>query len=246
MTNNIKKLCLYCLDCIKSTAKGNMKAEKTIITIDGVFNADNKEINDLLIKSKLNQSTMSLIYGFKWFIKENNTPLLYYSDIEIIRESDKIKILFDDDNLTINFNFLASLFDNDIEIVENITEQLTDFTTIDLKNIDLDLTTYSSTMVYTEVYNMMLQPKEYKGKTVKIKGLFATYCEESTGVNYFACIVQDATACCSQGIEFSLTGDYTYPEDYPKEGEEITVVGVFDTYKEVNSEYIVLKNAMII
>ena len=117
---------------------------------------------------------------------------------------------------------------------------------VDLKNIDLDLTTYSSTMVYTEVYNMMLQPKEYKGKTVKIKGLFATYCEESTGVNYFACIVQDATACCSQGIEFSLTGDYTYPEDYPKEGEEITVVGVFDTYKEVNSEYIVLKNAMII
>ena len=117
---------------------------------------------------------------------------------------------------------------------------------VDLKNIDLDLTTYSSTMVYTEVYNMMLQPKEYKGKTVKIKGLFATYCEESTGVNYFACIVQDATACCSQGIEFSLSGDYTYPEDYPKEGEEITVVGVFDTYKEVNSEYIVLKNAMII
>lgn len=117
---------------------------------------------------------------------------------------------------------------------------------VDLKNIDLDLTTYSSTMVYTEVYNMMLQPKEYKGKTVKIKGLFATYCEESTGVNYFACIVQDATACCSQGIEFSLTGDYTYPDDYPKEGEEITVVGVFDTYKEVNSEYIVLKNAMII
>ena len=117
---------------------------------------------------------------------------------------------------------------------------------VDLKSIDLDLTTYSSTMVYTEVYNMMLQPKEYKGKTVKIKGLFATYCEESTGVNYFACIVQDATACCSQGIEFSLTGDYTYPQDYPKEGEEITVVGVFDTYKEVNSEYIVLKNAMII
>ena len=117
---------------------------------------------------------------------------------------------------------------------------------VDLKNIDLDLTTYSSTMVYTEVYNMMLQPKEYKGKTVKIKGLFTTYCEESTGVYYFACIVQDATACCSQGIEFSLAGDYTYPEDYPKEGEEITVVGVFDTYKEVNSEYIVLKNAMII
>ena len=138
MTNNIKKLCLYCLDCVKSTAKGNMKAEKTIITIDGVFNADNKEINDLLIKSKLNQSTMQLIYGFKWFIKnkENNTPLMYYTDVEIIRESDKIKILLNDDNLTINFNFLASLFDNDIEIVENITEQLTEFTTIDLKNID--------------------------------------------------------------------------------------------------------------
>lgn len=132
--NNIKKLCSYCLDCVKSTAKGNMKAEKTITTIDGVFNADNKDINDLLIKSKLNQSTMQLIYGYKWFIKENNTPLMYYTDVEIIRESDKIKILLNDDNLTINFNFLASLFDNDIEIVENITEQLTDLT--DLKNIN--------------------------------------------------------------------------------------------------------------
>ena len=137
--------------------------------------------------------------------------------------------------------------DADNQVTTELSENA-DYTNkeVDLKNIDLDLTTYSSTMVYTEVYNMMLQPKEYKGKTVKIKGLFATYCEESTGVNYFACIVQDATACCSQGIEFSLTGDYTYPDDYPKEGEEITVVGVFDTYKEVNSEYIVLKNAMII
>ena len=137
MTNNIKKLTSYCLDCVKSTTKGNMKAEKIIIdNNNGLFNADNKEINDIMIKAKLNQSTMSLIYGFKWFIKENNTPLMYYTDIEIIREAEKIKILLDDDDLQINFNFLASLFDNDIEIVENITEQLTDL--IDLKNINFE------------------------------------------------------------------------------------------------------------
>ena len=50
MTNNIKKLCSYCLDCVKSTAKGNMKAEKTIISIDGVFNADNKWHRKLLYR----------------------------------------------------------------------------------------------------------------------------------------------------------------------------------------------------
>ncbi|MBR1444291.1 MAG: hypothetical protein IJ583_12270, partial [Firmicutes bacterium] len=98
--------------------------------------------------------------------------------------------------------------------------------------IDIDLTAMSSTMVYSEVYNMMYEPDEYIGKTIKMNGTFKIYHDEDTGNNYFACIIQDATACCTQGIEFVPTNKYLYPDDYPYEDEEITVTGVFDTYME--------------
>ncbi|MBC5999125.1 hypothetical protein H8876_03815 [Clostridiales Family XIII bacterium BX16] len=60
---------------------------------------------------------------------------------------------------------------------------------------------------------------------------------------YYACIIQDALACCTQGLEFVLAGEHTYPDDYPKEGEEITVTGIFDTYEEDGFKYCQLINA---
>ena len=111
--------------------------------------------------------------------------------------------------------------------------------------VDVDLTVLSSTMVYAEVYNMMASPEKYIGKTVKMKGLFAYYHDEATDNYYFACIIQDATACCAQGIEFVLTDDYVYPDDYPEVDEEICVVGVFDTYQEGDYTYCTLRNAIL-
>lgn len=113
-------------------------------------------------------------------------------------------------------------------------------------NIDVDLTSLSSTMVYSEVYNMVSQPDDYIGKTVKMSGKFASNHVEETDKYYFACIIADATACCSQGIEFVLTDDYTYPDDYPQEGEEVCVVGEFDTYQEGEYTYCTLRNARIV
>ncbi len=111
--------------------------------------------------------------------------------------------------------------------------------------VDVDLTLLSSTMVYSEVFNMMVSPEKYIGKTVKMKGLFAVFYDEATDKYYFACIVQDATACCSQGIEFVLTDDYVFPDDYPDADEEICVVGVFDTYQEGDFTYCTLRNAIL-
>ena len=112
--------------------------------------------------------------------------------------------------------------------------------------IDVDLTVLSSTMVYSEVYNMMVTPEDYIGKTVKMKGQYAVFHDETTGNYYFACIIQDATACCAQGIEFVLTKDYTYPDDYPEADAEICVVGVFDTYQEGEYTYCTLRNASLL
>lgn len=115
-----------------------------------------------------------------------------------------------------------------------------------LSDIDVDLTKLSSTMVYSEVFNMMSKPEDYIGKTIKMDGQFTVYHDESTGNNYFACIIQDATACCAQGMEFVLTDDYSYPADYPGEGEDVAVVGVFDTYMEGDYKYCTLKDAVLV
>nr|MCR5273394.1 hypothetical protein [Lachnospiraceae bacterium] len=103
-----------------------------------------------------------------------------------------------------------------------------------------------STMVYSEVYAMMMVPEDYMGKTIKMTGLYNLYQDANTDQLYFSCIVQDATACCAQGIEFKLTDDFVYPDDYPEVGDEITVVGVFDTYEENGYKYAVLREASLL
>ena len=115
--------------------------------------------------------------------------------------------------------------------------------------VDVDLTVLSSTMVYSEVYSMMSFPDDYVGKTVKMKGQFAVY--QATDENgafipdqiYFACVIADATACCSQGLEFVLAGEKTYPDDYPELGSEITVTGTFQLYDENGTTYCHLVDA---
>lgn len=114
------------------------------------------------------------------------------------------------------------------------------------EGIDIDLTELSSTMVFSEVYSMMFEPEGYVGKRIKMDGLFSANKDEETGKYYFACIIMDATACCAQGLEFEPAGDYSYPEDFPNEGEPITVEGIFDIYTEGKYRYCTIKDAVIL
>ncbi|MGN0350634.1 MAG: hypothetical protein ACI4ES_03200 [Roseburia sp.] len=124
------------------------------------------------------------------------------------------------------------------EEIEETTESQ-----VSSNGVDVDLTELTSTMVYSEVYQMMIAPEDYLGKTVKMNGSFTVFENQETGQLYYACVILDATACCSQGIEFVLEGDYTYPDDYPEENENITVTGIFNTYEENGYTYCQLINA---
>lgn len=121
----------------------------------------------------------------------------------------------------------------------------------DPSGVDVDLTVLSSTMVYAEVLNMMTEPNAYDGKTVKMRGRFgASYGYRPDGtinedVLIFACIIADATACCSQGIEFVLSGAYTFPEDYPELDSEITVTGTFKSGEQNGIPYFRVINAQM-
>ncbi len=111
--------------------------------------------------------------------------------------------------------------------------------------VDVDLTKLSSTMVYSEVYNMMYAPNNYVGKTIKMSGMFVIYTNQDGTQYYPAVIIADATACCSQGLEFVLEENPSYPDGYPEMGTDITVVGTFETYREEDKLYCRLQNARI-
>ena len=109
------------------------------------------------------------------------------------------------------------------------------------EKIDIDLTAMSSTMIYSEVQNMMTAPDDYVGKKVKMAGQFNV--AEVGDNRYFACLIKDATACCASGVEFVWAGEHSYPGDYPEENAPITVTGTFTTYKEGEATYCQLKDA---
>ena len=108
--------------------------------------------------------------------------------------------------------------------------------------VDVDLTALSSTMVYSEVYNMLTMPENYVGKTVKMTGGYSSFLDESTGAVYRVCMIADATACCAQGMEFVLKDGMAYPEMEA----DITVVGTFQVYEENGTTYCHLVNAEIV
>ncbi len=103
----------------------------------------------------------------------------------------------------------------------------------DNNTIDIDLTEMSSTMVYSQVYDMMMDPAEYAGMSIKVFGTFYSEYYEITDTTYNFVIINDATGCCPQGIEFISTSS----EEMPEQGSKITMVGVFDTYQEGNNQY---------
>ena len=100
-------------------------------------------------------------------------------------------------------------------------------------DVDYDLTNMNKDMVYATVYQMMVEPDKYIGKTFRIDGLYYAGKNEKTGTYYHYCIIKDALACCSQGLEFVWgDGSHVYPDEYPKDETEIEVKGTFETYKE--------------
>lgn len=103
--------------------------------------------------------------------------------------------------------------------------------------VDYDLTQMSSDMVYATVYQMMVMPEEYEGKTFRIDGNFYATYYEATKKYYFYCVIQDATACCAQEMEFVWEdGSHIYPDEYPEDNAEIVVEGTFETYKEEGNQ----------
>ncbi len=113
---------------------------------------------------------------------------------------------------------------------ENTTELTASAST---DGVDVDLTTMNSDMVYSTVYQMMVDPFGYEGKVIRVSGNFVPVWYEPTQQYYEYCLIADAVGCCQQGLEFVWDdGSHVYPDDYPAEDTMITVTGTFETYKD--------------
>ena len=98
-------------------------------------------------------------------------------------------------------------------------------------------------MVYAQVYDMVTNTDNYKDKRIRVRGTFNYYQNPDTKREYFAVLVNDATACCAQGIEFVLPDSYKYPDDYPEQGTPIEVIGLYSVYTEDDQPFVELQNA---
>ncbi|MFR4350988.1 MAG: hypothetical protein ACLT3H_04860 [Roseburia sp.] len=65
--------------------------------------------------------------------------------------------------------------------------------------VDYDLTDMNSDMIYVAVYQMMIDPDAYVGKTFRMSGLYDAECYEPAGQYYHYCIIEDVAAFCAQG-----------------------------------------------
>lgn len=105
--------------------------------------------------------------------------------------------------------------------------------TVNIGKTEIDLTKMGKDMVYATVYQLMVNPDSYEGKTIHLKGTYYVAWVEENQKYYHYAIIADAVGCCSQGMEFVWgDGSHVYPDEYPAEDTEVEITGVFETYQE--------------
>ena len=113
--------------------------------------------------------------------------------------------------------------------------------------VDYDLTVMGADMVYATVYQMMIDPKSYIGKSFKIRGNYYSSYSNDKDVYYHFCMIKDAAACCAQGLELLWADEkMNRHENCPEEDTLVTVEGVFETYEEGPNTYGRIKDAKIV
>jgi hypothetical protein len=91
----------------------------------------------------------------------------------------------------------------------------------------IDLTAMSDTMVSSQLDIIAGNPDEYSGKTIKAKGEYLPFLWEGE-TEYRHYVTIDCPSGCDKYLEFILSGDRTYPADYPAQGKTILIEGTID------------------
>ena len=132
-----------------------------------------------------------------------------------------------DDNTTVSA--LAVTIDTSVDADKQ--KRLEDLKQYD---VDIDLTTLNTTMLQARVNEILENPNDYKGKTVRVTGSYNKSYYDQTDKYYDYVLGYDQTMCCAAwGIEFM--GDCV-PEDI-EQYTTIGLVGTFDFCEELGQTY---------
>ncbi len=113
-----------------------------------------------------------------------------------------------------------------------------------ISDYDIDLTTMSDTIVYSQVYDIMVNYTDYIGKTINLVGQFNSLYYEEIAQTLSFVIINDALGCCPQGLEVRFADDVVLPET----NTNISIQGEFATYMEGEFEFfcIMVENITVI
>ncbi len=99
--------------------------------------------------------------------------------------------------------------------------------------VDIDITEMSSTMVFSQIYDMMINPTTYEGKVIRLVGQYQPQYYNVTDTTYQFIVINDATGCCPQGLEFISNNKNENLEEF----DIIEIVGVYESYEEGPKTY---------
>ena len=124
------------------------------------------------------------------------------------------KVHIESSSMNINNNdLIVEINPNENKEVPLIEEtEVIESKVVEEATIDFDLTDMSATMVYAQVYDLMLDATKYFDKTFKINGNLQKFNDHITNEEVYAIIIKDALGCCEQGIEVKFSEEEKPPQ----------------------------------
>lgn len=97
--------------------------------------------------------------------------------------------------------------------------------------LSVDLSQLNHTMAYAQMYDLVSNAKRYEGNTVRLKGRYFQLPIPAKEKVMHVLVVTDNSLCCEIGLEFFLTGDPVYPQDFPENNSTIQITGLVSVYE---------------
>lgn len=94
--------------------------------------------------------------------------------------------------------------------------------------LSVDLSKLNDTMAYAQMYEMVSNARQYEGKTVRLLGRYFQLPIPAKDRVMHVLVVTDNSLCCEIGMEFVLTGDPVYPDDFPENHSRIDITGMLE------------------
>lgn len=69
-------------------------------------------------------------------------------------------------------------------------------------DVELDLSKMNADFAYAFIFQIVVEPEKYEGKTVRMSGTYEAYYDNAPYGRHDYCIITDVLACCAQGLEF--------------------------------------------